>query len=360
MARAGWLDGDQEGRWQAVLRPPLGLAAGAYGLGARLHRAVYERGWKEPRRLPCRVISVGGLTVGGAAKTPMAAWLAARLHARGHRVALLSRGYARQRSEDVTVVSDGSRLHADVERRGDEPLILAAHAPGVPVLVGRDRSLTGLRAINAFDVEAIVLDDGFQHHRLARDLEIVTVDGQAGFGNCRVLPGGPLREPLSALSRADAVGVIDGPLPPSQEVRVEEFAATAFRFEASRRVWALRKLGEEETVEPEFVVGKEVGLLSGIARPAGFHRTVEVLGARIVAERHFGDHHIFRPRDLVGLGSEAPLWLTTEKDAVKLSSWWQKGADIRVLCTGLDFAEPERLLGWIEATLDSRRPLPGQ
>jgi tetraacyldisaccharide 4'-kinase len=355
-----WPEGGSGEPGKGALYRVLGLGSGVYGLGARLHRVLYERGWKQPRRLPCRVISVGGLTVGGAAKTPMAAWLAARLHERGHGVALLSRGYGRQRSEPVTVVSDGTSLHADVERRGDEPLILAAHAPGVPVLVGRDRSMAGLRAINAFDVETVVLDDGFQHHRLARDLEIVTLDGPSGFGNGRVLPGGPLREPPSALALADAVGVIDGPLSPSHEIRVAQWAPAAFRFEASRRPWALRKLGQPSSIEPEFVAQKNVGLLSGIARPAGFRRTVEALGAHVVAERVFGDHHRFRPRDLADLAEEAPLWITTEKDAVKLSSGWLKGADVRVLCMGLAVAEPESLLRWIEETLNSRRPLPEQ
>ncbi len=355
-----WPEADSEKPVESGLYRLLGWGSGVYGLGARMHRLLYERGWKQPRRLPCRVISVGGLTVGGAAKTPMAAWLAARLHERGHRVALLSRGFARERSEPVTVVSDGRSLHADVERRGDEPLILAAHAPGVPVLVGRDRSLAGLRAINAFDVETVVLDDGFQHHRLARDLEIVTLDGPSGFGNGRVLPGGPLREPASALGLADAVGVIDGPLSPSHETRVAQWGATAFRFEASRRPWALRELGQPASVGPEFVAQKHVGLLSGIARPAGFRRTVEALGARVVSERAFGDHHRFQPRDLAGLAEEAPLWITTEKDAVKLSSGWLKGADVRVLCMGLALEEPESRLRWVEETLNARHPLPDQ
>lgn len=340
------------------LRGLLGIAGSVYALGARLHRGLYARGWKRPRELRCRVISVGGLTLGGAAKTPMAAWLAAHLHERGHRVALLSRGYGRERSESVTVVSDGTRLQADAERRGDESLILAAHAPGVPVILGRDRGMAGLRAINAFDVDTVVLDDGFQHHRLARDLEIVTVDGPSGFGNARVVPGGPLREPLSNLALADAVGVVDGPLASVHESEIERWASDALRFRAARRPWVLRKLGHSSREELGFLSQKEVGLLSGIARPSSFRETVESLGARVVAERRFGDHHAFRPGDLAGLAAEAPLWLTTEKDAVKLSSWWFKGVDVHVLCMGLLVEEPECLLRWVEEKLEARHPLP--
>ena len=128
-------------------------------------------------RLPCRVISVGNLGVGGTGKTPTAAWLAAGLQRRGYRVVLASRGYARKGREPILTVSDGRFLHATVEQAGDEPFVLAAHAPGVPVLVGSDRALVGQRALSAHGAEILVLDDGFQHHRLERDLDVIVCDG---------------------------------------------------------------------------------------------------------------------------------------------------------------------------------------
>ena len=179
--RASWLESREQSPAQAAALLPLALAAGCVAAGARLHRALYRAGVLSATRLPCRVISVGNLGVGGSGKTPTAAWLAASLQRRGHKVVLASRGYGRQGREPIVTVSDGRFIHASVEQAGDEPFVLAAHAPGVPVLVGRDRALVGLRALSAYGAEILVLDDGFQHHRLARDLDVVVCDGGAGF-----------------------------------------------------------------------------------------------------------------------------------------------------------------------------------
>jgi tetraacyldisaccharide 4'-kinase len=289
------------------------------------------------------VISVGNLGVGGSGKTPTAAWLAASLHRRGHKVVLASRGYGRQGREAIVTVSDGRFIHATVEQAGDEPFVLAAHAPGVPVLVGRDRALVGLRALSAHGADILVLDDGFQHHRLARDFDLVVLDGAEGLANRAVLPRGPLREPVAALRFADAIAVVDGPLPAEDDALLAALAPGAARFELRRAPRALRRLGEDGLAPgepPVSLAGREVGLLSGIARPASFRRTALALGARVVAERAFPDHHRYRPSDLDGLEARAPLWLTTEKDAVKLAPAWLAGADLRVLSIALEGVDP--------------------
>ena len=330
---------------------PLRLAAGCYAAGARLHRALYEHGLLRPRRLACRVVSVGSLTVGGAGKTPTAAWLAVRLRERGHRVVLASRGYGRLREEPISVVYDGRRLCSDPAHAGDEPLVLAAHAPGVPVLVGRDRARVGLRAISAFDADVLVLDDGFQHHRLARDVEILTFDADLGLGKGRPLPWGPLREWPSALARADAIGVLDGPLEAGDESLVARHAGRAVRYRGVRRPVSLRPLAGGRAGSPERLRGLSVGLLAGVARPQGIERTLVSLGARVVARRLFPDHHRYRPADLRGLGRDASTWVTSEKDAVKILPSWIAGLDLRVLAIELEIEEPCALLDWLEERL---------
>ena len=346
-----WLTSRAESSAARTALFPLELAALAYQAGAALHRSAYERGWIARRRLSCRVVSVGNLTVGGSGKTPTTAWLAVGLRRRGHKVAIASRGYRRRSREPVVVVSDGVQVRAGVRSAGDEPLVLAAHAPGVPVLVGPDRSVVGLRAVSAFGADVLVLDDGFQHHRLARNVELLTVDGRFGFGNGRVLPRGPLRERLSALAYADAIGIIDGPLAPPDAQRLENFAPRALQFCAQRRPRCVRPLAGGAEASPETLAGLEVGLVAGIARPAALRETVEALGARVVACRTFADHHDFRARDVNDLARFAKLWITTEKDAVKILPSWVGRADLRVLAIDLEVTDPERILDFVEARM---------
>jgi tetraacyldisaccharide 4'-kinase len=331
---------------------PLDLASLLYGGAARANRALHRRGWLRTSRLGCRVVSVGNPVVGGSGKTPFAAWLAAALRARGHRVVLASRGYGRRGRSRVEVVSDGRFVRSRAEEAGDEPLVLAAHAPGVPVLVGPSRAVVGLRAVSAFGAGVLVLDDGFQHHALARDLDLLVLDG-AGLGNGRVLPRGPLREPPAAVRLAQAIGVVDGPLPERDEALLRRLAPAARRFEARRVPAALRSLGGGAAEAPAWLQGRPVGLLCGIARPTAFRRTVEGLGARVVAERCFRDHHAYRARDLAGLAAAAPLWVTTEKDAFKILPGWT-GADLRVLIIELEVDEPDALLDWVEERLHEK------
>jgi tetraacyldisaccharide 4'-kinase len=281
----------------------------------------------------------------------MAAWLAKALHQRGHKVVLASRGYARRGRERVEVVSDGRFVSSSADAAGDEPLLLAAHAPGVPVLVGPNRDVVGMRAVAAFGAQILVLDDGFQHHRLARDLDLVCFDGYAGLGNRRVIPRGPLREFPSALRLADALAVIDGPLSQADQVLLERFAPAARRFVAKRRPVAVRQLGGGDCGPLQSLEGLEVGLLSGIAHPESFRHTVESLGARVVRERRFRDHHRYRERDLRCLDEDARVWLTTEKDAVKILPSWVGSAEVRVVFIEIVLEDADRLCDWLEDRL---------
>lgn len=350
-ARATWLESDANGGSNRALRALLVPLGAGYALAASLHRSWYRRGGRRAERLPCRVVSVGSLAAGGAGETPVAAWLAAGLRRRGHRVALLTRDFGRKQGEAVAIVSDGRFVRASLAKAGDEPLLLAAHALGVPVLVGRDRVRAGRRALTTFGSELLVLDDGFQHHRLQRDVDLVLLDAAAGFGNRRCLPAGPLREPLGALANADAIGVVDGALSDHDDALLARIAPSAWRFGARRRPVRLRPLGGGPPAAAAQLCDREVGLLCGVAQPAGVRRTLAALGARVVAERLFKDHHVYAPRDVAGLASAAPLWITTEKDAVKLPASWVAPADVWVLAIEFEPDEPEVLLDWIEAKL---------
>ncbi len=329
---------------------PLSALALLYRSGAALHRAWWERGSSRPVRLPCRVVSVGNLVVGGSGKTPVSAWVAAGLHRRGWQVVIASRGYGGRGAGAVEVVSDGRYVLGRAEVVGEEPMLLAGLAPGVPVLVGRRRDTVGRRAVAAFDAQVLVLDDGFQHHRLAKDVELVTFSG-AGLGAGAVLPRGPLREPLSVLSRAHALLVVDGPLPPPDEARVARVTPDAARFELMRRATSTRPLAGGPAEPAAELAGRPVGLISGIARPAALRETLRALGAHVVAERAFPDHHVYRREDLAGLAAEAKLWITTEKDAGKLLPSWLDSAELRVLVLTTDFPRGEAFLDWLEEKL---------
>jgi tetraacyldisaccharide 4'-kinase len=305
--------------------------------------------------LPLRVVSVGNLVVGGTGKTPTAAWIATALQRRGHKVVLSTRGYGGSRSpsrdKQVLVVSDGQYVKSRAEIAGDEPMILAARAPGVPVLVCRDRIRAGLHALAVFGAEVLVLDDGFHHHRLQRDVDLITIDGRFGFGNRWVLPRGPLREPLRALRYADAIGVIDGNLDPNDAETIQQLAPDATRFAANRKPISVRPLRGGSGDPPDVLNGAAVGMIAGLARPASLRNTLLQLGARIVAERTFRDHHRYRRGDLKHLAREAPLWITTAKDALKITPDWIGRADVRVLEIDLEVAQADTFVDWLESRL---------
>ncbi len=349
--RLPWLEARRESPLARLSLFPLSALSGLYWAASSGHRALYESHLWSRRQLACRVVSVGNLTIGGSGKTPAAAWIARGLMRRGHKTALLSRGYGGGSHRDVTVVSDGRFVHVGPRVAGDEPVLLAKHAAGVPVIVARDRGIAGLRAMGVFGAEVVVLDDGLQHHRLVRDIEVVTFDARFGLGNRHLLPRGPLREPASALRRADAIGEIDGELSQEDASLVARYAGNAFRFRARREPRRLRSLDGASRVVPGVLAGMEVGLIAGIARTSGFRRTLEELGARVVAERAFRDHHRYRARDLRGLRDRAAVWVTTEKDAVKILPNWACGIDLRVLAVDLEVEEPENLLDGLELRL---------
>jgi len=283
--------------WRA--EPPLWSAAlwpleWAYRAGAALHRISAR-----PARARVPVISVGNLTVGGAGKTPVTRALAMRLIARGRKPAVLTRGYGRRSRAPILGVTPSSR----VEDVGDEPMLLAK---SMPVFVGAKRARLADIAVEAGGADVLLLDDGLQHHALARDLDIVVADASNPFGNGALLPRGPLREPLAALRRVKR-GLIwltrcDLPRHPRTAELLEmgfPLVESAYEARADLR-------------------GKRVFLFAAIARPESFEAIVRALGAEIAGTRWFRDHHFFSADEIAALRRKGELLVTTEKDFVRL------------------------------------------
>lgn len=323
-----------------LLLSPLALPELLFRGGVAVRNALYSSGLLGSARAGAPVISVGNLAVGGSGKTPAALEVVRRLLLRGRRVALLSRGYGATR-RDARVVSDGSRLLlADAGLAGDEPLLLARREPALRVLCGPRRAELAAIAVGRLGADALVLDDGFQHRALGRDLDLVVLDGANPWGNGRLLPRGPNREGRPALRRSQLAWIS----------RVDQGDEAGLR--------ALRALAGEATGRPPVesrhavadildgglgrslgrgaLAGRRLLLLAGIGRPQGFRRTVEGLGATVGAERLFPDHHRFTDAELAAAFEAARAAgcdgvVTTEKDAIRLSTRWAGEAMLQVV-----------------------------
>ncbi|PKO85922.1 MAG: tetraacyldisaccharide 4'-kinase [Betaproteobacteria bacterium HGW-Betaproteobacteria-12] len=260
-----------------------------------------KRRLTRPQRLPVPVIVVGNITVGGAGKTPLTLWLAQQLRVQGRQPGIVSRGYGG--NADVPRAVELASSPAEV---GDEPLLLARRS-GVPVWVGRDRAAAGLALLAAHpEVDLLLCDDGLQHYRLARDVELAVFDGR-GVGNGWLLPAGPLRESLARLAEVDAV-VCNGGADPRLPVTIR-------RFEMQLQPGDFYCLDQPAlTCQAAQLAGRRLHALAGIGDPGRFFRTLEGLG--LAFSRHpFADHHAYTTADLA-FAADGVL-LMTEKDAVK-------------------------------------------
>lgn len=304
---------------------PLWLAEGLFRAGAAVRGALYDAAVLPAAHAGVPVVSVGNLAVGGAGKTPVALAIAERLLEAGRRPAVLSRGYGASRGDD-RVVADGERLLLDAAQGGDEPVLLARRLPGLRVLCGPDRARLAGRAV-ALGADVLLLDDGFQHRRLARDLDVVVVDASNPWGNGHCLPFGPNREPRSALRRASLVWLTHADRAPPDglpALRAVALAATGRAPVESRH--APRDLADgllARSFPLSGLTGLRVGLLTGVARPGSVRRTVESLGAAVVAAFAYPDHHPFTEGEVAAALGEAgrvgaEFLVTTEKDAVRL------------------------------------------
>jgi len=308
------VEGSDTGAGATLTRAILAGLAAPYGLAVTCRNAAYDRRWLRIGGAGVPVVSVGNLTLGGTGKTPLVAWVARAVSAAGLRPAIVSRGYA-----------------AAAGATSDEAAELAVLLPDVPHVADRDR-VAGSRAAAAAGADLVVLDDGFQHRRLARDLDLVAVDATDPFGCGRLFPRGLLREPLTGIRRADAVILTRASaVDPERRSAIREGIRSAAGgplpgvwVEASHSPRQLRT-ASGGTLPIETLGGRRIAAFAGIGNPAAFRGTLERLGAAPVAFRAFPDHHPYRPQDLASLEAwlrqcGAEMAVTTLKDLVKIQS----------------------------------------
>lgn len=340
-----------------LFSPATGLLAVSwlYGACMRARRIFYEQGVFASHRLPSFVISVGNLCLGGAGKTPMVLHLGRQVRDMGYSVAVVSRGYKGLHESKGAVVSDGRKILCDARHAGDEPYLTANLLGGVPVAVGKDRVAAGRTVVNRFHPQVLILDDGFQHLRLQRDLNLLLLDCRHPFGNAFVLPRGTLREPKAALSRADALILTRCDIPGRTDN--PELAKT---LASSRPVYRTAHRSTLRVVLPAgqmpvqtlsggpvaelgtMVDGKRVFVFSGLAQNQAFQDSVRILGANVTGSLGFGDHHPYTAGDTrriirAALSAGSDYLVTTDKDYVRLPSRIRFPLTLVVLGIDIDF-----------------------
>jgi tetraacyldisaccharide 4'-kinase len=298
-----------------------------YEVAVRMRLRAYERSFLKSETLPGFVVSIGNLTTGGTGKTPAVSMICGWARNQGFRPAILSRGYGGHSRGGACVleVSDGIRIQADTREAGDEPVLLARQVP-VPVVVSRKRYLAGLHAWKRLGCDFFVMDDGFQHLALKRDLDIVLIDAETDLRKAHLLPCGTLREPIQHLRRADAFVLTHGDGAERCELPVSFLGKRFPRvpvFHGGHVPVGLFISGEAHPRDPAGLRGKRVAAFAGIAFPERFRKMLSKLGAEVVHFRPFPDHYPLAESDLRTLSEESERfgvdWLvTTEKDWVRL------------------------------------------
>jgi tetraacyldisaccharide-1-P 4'-kinase len=348
-----------------------------YTASVQLRNILYTRGVFKARRLPCRVISVGNIVVGGTGKTPAVIVIAEHLQREGMRVAILLRGYKRRVREKVTIVSDGEKVCASPIESGDEADMMAKHLSGVPIIVGKCRYLTGQVALERFKVDVLLLDDGFQHRQLARDVDILTIPATHPFGSPKkLLPAGTLREPPTALRRANLILLTHADTPnisAHAKKVVKGLAPNAPVLESIHQPTHLYPLAissqqsaismkpslptETEIRDPKAIPtdikelkGKRVLAVCGIGNPDAFVVTLMRCSVASVELLAFPDHHVYTEADKQRMdtafqAAAADLIVTTQKDEQKLARFvdnWK--LPIVVLAVALVITDGDEML----------------
>lgn len=324
----------------SVFRVFLGSLSWIYEGAVRSRLWLYRNRVLRERNLGCLVVSIGNLTVGGTGKTPVVEKFARSLQDGGRRVAILSRGYksvkqpflkrlagkiqGKNEIDPPRVVSDGKSLLLDSRTAGDEPYMLAANLPDIPVVVDKDRVKSGKHAIAELNCDTLILDDGLQYLRLKHRLDIVLVDRWQPFGTERLLPRGTLREPHRNLKRASYIFITKCNGSSNKELieRIRHYNRTAEIIECEHRPRYLQHIETRDTLPLEELKGKKVGTVSAIAVPESFEEGVKNLGSSVEATCRFMDHHRFTEQEIISfinccVESDVDMIITTEKDAVR-------------------------------------------
>jgi len=341
----------------AALRP----VGAAYGAAARLRAGLYRRGVLLSREASAPVVSVGNITLGGSGKTPLVIELAREFSTKGLSPAVLTRGYGGSDRAISRVVLPGDEAGVV----GDEALLIARALPTVHVVRGASRAEAARYAAERFDPGIYILDDGFGHLALKRDFDILVVDARRGFGNGRTFPAGPLREPLGALARADAIIIRHDDVSleakhaaPTQQNVIEK---TARRYAPEVPILKMKAhavgLAEEaggEAIPLQAIENKRISTFSGIGNPASFDRSLTEIGLHAVAHLAYSDHHNYNEKDIAEIADTARLGaevvLTTEKDLVK----FPKGQILKLPLYALRIRMEVENFGWLMELITSR------
>jgi tetraacyldisaccharide 4'-kinase len=321
--------GERRGVKAALLRRLLWAARLPYGVGAWGRNKLFDIGWKQAHRVDVPVVSVGNLTLGGTGKTPCVEYVAGVYRRHDFRVAILSRGYG----------AEGGR--------NDEAMLLEENLPDVPHLQDRDRVLIARSAVEELESEMLILDDGFQHRRLVRDLDVVLIDATDPWGHGYLFPRGALREPIGSLKRAHAVVLTraDRVTPEALETIVQRVRRVKDLPVSVTRHAPVNLLSRSRTAEVSELRGKAVAGFCGIGNPASFRRTLDDLGAEVRDFRTFADHHNYTREDVDELRRWADtlpadaVVATTQKDFVKLRIAELTGRPLWAVRIGLEFVE---------------------
>lgn len=331
------------------------LAAG-FRMGVALRTAAYRRGWLRTRRLRRPVVSVGNLSVGGTGKTPFVAFLAERLMARGLKPAILTRGYGRRTGSGLITIEPGSGRAPDPREVGDEPALLARKLPAVPIVVSADRYRAGLLAEDKFKVDVHILDDGFQHFALARDLDIVLLDATQELSDRELMPAGRLRETCASLERAHYVVLTRSELadPRPTEERVRKINSKAGIFHSSTKLQGVMDISSRKISALQAALEGPAYAFSGIGNPPAFFADLAQWGFSVAARAEFQDHHVYKPDEITRLVANArkagaKILLTTEKDALNFPR--MEKTEIPILACVIQ-AEVHEADGFEEALFD--------
>ncbi len=334
-----------------------------YGGIQKLRGLFYRKNVFKPRRLPCKVVSIGNITVGGTGKTPMTIYVANRIKELGYTVVVISRGYKGQAEKTEAMIGDGKVIFLGPDIAGDEPFMLACRLQDIPVIVGRDRFAAGMLAMHDVHPDVIVLDDGFQHLKLARDLDFVLLDYIQPFGNSHLLPRGTLREPVDSLSRSDACILTRTKISSSSAQRsaVNQLRVlvpqcpvfSSFQIPYYYTIPAATKAPFEQlSKQPcsdhfKVLAGRRVIAFSGIARNDDFRQTVEGFHCDATGFFEFPDHHPYSERDFSDITqaakkTAAEMLITTEKDYARIASHIAWPLDLIVIGVKVSFGEDEQ------------------
>lgn len=308
-----------------------------YGFACYLRLSLYRLGVIQPKKMNAKVISVGNITAGGTGKTPLVIYLSEALKTKGWKVAVLSRGYKRK-NKALFDLNEKTFAKASWGEVGDEPYLLSKRLIDIPIIVTKHRTISGPYAVEKYGTEILILDDGFQHLKLKRDLDILVIDCTNPFGNGKLLPAGILREPLSALKRADVFVLTKTDQIPEVE-KLKEFLvgynSKAPVVESVYRVRSIRKISDGSTIELKELENKKTLAFSGIGNPESFGNSIKQHKIDILKHRIFPDHFLYRPKDILSLMEESrnldvDFMITTEKDSVRIPKINTQGIPVYV------------------------------